>query len=167
MRERGSKASPIKKILVPTDFSPASEAAIDYAAMMASRFKAALVLLHVTEPFPYSTTDSLVVVDHSRALQAVARSLLAGLRKGLEAKGFTVRAHMAVGSPYREILRRAEQDRVQLIVMGTHGRTGVGHLLMGSVAERVVRLAHCAVLTVRDPSRRQSEKKPSKYASVW
>ena len=152
MRKAGERISAIKKILVPTDFSPPSEQAVRYAAMMAKRFKAQLILLHVNEPYPYSVTDSMVLVDHSRALKKIAERLLAGQRDRIASQGLRVMAHLAVGSPYQEIIRRAKRDRVQLIVVGTHGRTGVEHLLLGSVAERIVRLAPCPVLTVQASS---------------
>lgn len=151
MRRAAKGISAIRRILVPTDFSPPSEEAARYAATVAKQFKARLILLHVNEAYPYSTTDSLVLVDHTRALQKIARGLLSGLRDQLEAQGLSVTAHLVVGNPYSEIIRRAKRDAVDLIVIGTHGRTGVEHLLLGSVAERIVRLAPCPVLTIQAP----------------
>jgi len=71
------------------------------------------------------------------------------LRKQLREKNLKVKTYLVSGAPYREILKKTQLEKVDLIVMGTHGRTGVAHLLLGSVAERVVRLSPCPVLTVR------------------
>lgn len=149
MLKRVKKVLQIRKILVPTDFSPHSDQAVDYAAMIAKAFKANIVLMHVTEPFPYTVTDTLIVIEYGRTLGAIARSLLDGARKKLVTKGLRVKNHLVSGTPYREIVKKAEQEKVAMIVMGTHGRRGVEHLLLGSVAEKVVRLAACPVLTVR------------------
>lgn len=138
----------IRKILVPTDFSPHSERAADYAAMLADRFHAEIVLLHVVEPFPYSVTDTMTVINHGKALKTIAASLIENARAKLEQSGATVEAHLTQGVPHEEILRWAGKKKIDLIVMGTRGRTGVGHFLLGSVADRVVHLAPCPVLTM-------------------
>lgn len=138
----------IQRILVPTDFSPHSEHAADYAAMLADGFQAKIDLLHVIEPFPYSVTDTLTVINHGEALKTIASSLLDNARTRLEQSGATVDGHLTRGVPYEEILDWARKKRVDLIVMGTRGRTGVGHFLLGSVADRVVHLAPCPVLTM-------------------
>lgn len=141
-----------KKILVPVDFSPPSELALRYACELARPFSSEITLMHVIDSLTYSVTDTLNIVEHRRALETLATTLLANLRAELEEEGFAVKTHLTAGTPYTEILDRAEQNDMDLIVMGTHGRTGVEHLLIGSVAERVVRLAPCAVLTVRPPT---------------
>jgi nucleotide-binding universal stress UspA family protein len=94
-------------------------------------------------------TDPFIVVEHGRTLRLIAQSLLDNLRQKLVAKGLTVKTHIVQGIAYREIVKKAAQDRADMIVLGTHGRTGMQHLLLGSVAEKVVRLAGCPVLTVR------------------
>lgn len=149
MLKREKKMLQVRRILVPTDFSLYSDQAVDYAIMLAKNFKAVVTVMHVTEPFPYTMTDPFIMVEHGRTLSLIAQSLLENLRKKLGAKGLTVRTHLVRGIPHHEIVKKAVQDRANMIVMGTHGRTGMEHLLLGSVAEKVVRLAGCPVLTVR------------------
>ena len=143
------KLNLFKKVLVPTDFSPQSEKSLDYAVMIAGQFGAKIFLLHVIEPFPYTTTDALMVVDNSEAMRSIAESLIKNLVKTLRQKKITVKTDLVVGNTTHEIIMKAEQEKIDLIVMGTHGRTGLEHVLLGSVAEKVVRLATCPVLTVR------------------
>ena len=138
----------IRKILVPTDFSPHSEHAADYAAMLAKPFQSTIDLLHVIEPFPYSVTDTMTVISHEEALRTIAASLLENARARLQQQGMKAESHLASGTPYQEIIQWARDHQIDLIVMGTHGRTGVRHLLLGSVAEKVVHLSPCPVLTV-------------------
>lgn len=139
----------IRKILVPTDFSPHSDQAMGYAVMMAKAFKARILLVHVVDSFTYSVTDTLKVTDHIVILKTVARSLLENARKMIQKRGLSVEANLLTGVPYREILKKARQAGADMIVMGTHGRTGVEYFLLGSVAEKVVRLSSCPVVTVR------------------
>lgn len=136
-------------IMVPTDFSYASDAALGYARMLAARFGASLHLLHVVdEPGSWSEVYAALPeiqlrlsADAARRLEAMA----ACLPQELHATSAVV-----CGAPVPSIVKTAEARGVDLIVMGTHGRRGMGHLLLGSVAERVVRLAPCPVLTVRE-----------------
>jgi nucleotide-binding universal stress UspA family protein len=139
----------IARILVPVDFTDYSNRAVDYAGMLAAEFGARVRVLHVIEKFTYSVTDTIQVVDHYSALQAIAQPLIEGLRKRLDERGVAAEAEIRTGTPYAEILDEAKRFKPDLIVMGTHGRTGLAHALLGSVAERVVRLATCPVLTVR------------------
>lgn len=139
----------IRKILVPTDFTIFSDQAVDYAAMVATRFDAKILLVHVIEPLTYSVTDTIQVVDHFVALKTIAEPILDNLQKKLLKKGLQAETIILKGNPYLEIVEKASKAGVDLIIMGTHGRTGLKHLLMGSVAERVVRLAPCPVLVVR------------------
>ncbi len=143
------KVSRISKILVPTDFTDFSTQAIDYAVMLGKEFKASLLLMHVIEPFTYSVSDTIQVVDHYVALKSIAEPLMETLKKKLAKSKLKVSTYVIQGTPYLEITQKARKAKVDLIVMGTHGRTGVGHLLLGSVTERVVRMAHCPVLTIR------------------
>lgn len=136
-------------IMVPTDFSYASDAALGYARMLAVRFGASLHLLHVVdEPGSWSEVYAAIPdirdrlrADAGRRLEAMAACLPPPLQ---------ATSAVACGSPVPTIVKVAEAKGADLIVMGTHGRRGVGHLLLGSVAERVVRLAPCPVLTVRE-----------------
>ncbi|MHB8483972.1 MAG: universal stress protein, partial [Nitrospiria bacterium] len=138
-----------KKILVPTDFSPQSEKSLDHAVMIANQFAAKIFLLHVIEPFPYTTTDAFMVVDNSEAMRSIAESLIKNLDKTLRQRKISAKTDLVVGNTTQEIIMKAEREKIDLIVMGTHGRTGLEHVLLGSVAEKVVRLATCPVLTIR------------------
>jgi nucleotide-binding universal stress UspA family protein len=137
----------LKNILVATDFEPTSEAALTYGRALATTFGARLHLLHVAENdfLRASVTDPHVLKT------AVARRL----NERLTAEDRQVRGARATlevsDRPADTITRYAKREQIDLIVMGTHGRTGVTHLLMGSVAEQVVRMAPCPVLTVRHP----------------
>jgi len=144
---------PIKKILVPTDFSDYSDQAMQYATMLARTFKARILLIHVIESLIYTVTDTFIVTDHFVALKTIAEPLLENARKKIQKKGLRVETNLLTGVPYREILNKARRIGADVIVMGTHGRTGVEHLLLGSVAEKVVRLATCPVVTVRPITR--------------
>ena len=141
-----------KKILVPVDFSPHSREAIRAAADLGARYGSALTLLHVFQPVAYTLPEGYVLfsaqqlVDVDYQLEAA----LANAKKDAESDGArgTVTA-LLQGLPAAQILDFAERDASDLIVMGTHGRTGIRHALIGSVAERVLRRAPCPVLTVK------------------
>jgi len=148
----------IKAILVPVDFTEYSNKAVDYAVVIASQFRAKILLLHVIEQFTYSVTDTIQMVNHYAALKAVAEPLMESLRRGVSRKGVPVNTLVARGNPYLKIVEQARKSRSNLIVMGTHGRTGIPHLVIGSVAERVIRLAPCPVLTVRGAKARPAKK---------
>ncbi len=138
----------IQKILFPTDFSPASDAVLRHATALARGNNATLLIVHVEEPpLAYGSGELFYgVSDYSTA----------SLEKMLDRivppdPAVPVVRRLVVGDPATEIPRVAAEENVDLIVMGTHGRTGLKRLLMGSVAELVVRRAPCAVLTVRQP----------------
>lgn len=139
----------IRRILLPVDFTPSSKEAVSEAEMIARRFGSRIELIHVIERFTYSVTDTISIVDHYRALNTIAEPLMAEVEKQLGSKGFKVASRIVTGRPYAEILKRAKASRADLIVMGTHGRSGLEHFMLGSVAERVVRLSSVPVLTVR------------------
>lgn len=142
------------RILVPTDFSPPSDAALDYARIMATKFGATLEILHVIDD---PTVESEFVpdgfapstMDIRTALAEHARKRLETLMTFVDRARYHAHAETVVGSPAQTIVDYAMATGTGLIVMGTHGRTGLAHLLMGSVAEQVVRTAPCPVLTVR------------------
>jgi len=143
------------RILVPTDFSAQSDAALTTAKEVATRFGASLHLVHVLED-PYAvaaySADALGYVPPGikEAWQREAEKHLDALLTPTERTRFKVTtAVLFSGSAAREIVEYAQSNHVDLIVMGTHGRGGFAHLLMGSVAERVVRTATCPVMTVR------------------
>jgi nucleotide-binding universal stress UspA family protein len=147
------KSRPLSKILVPTDFSSGADAAIDAAIDLAARWQASITLVHVFEPiayaFPMGTgIYSSLPVDHvvKDQLEALDRLRHSALAKGAE----QVEIVQRTGHPPTEIRDLARAGDFDLIAMGTHGRSGLSHMLIGSVAERVVRLAPCAVLTIRE-----------------
>jgi nucleotide-binding universal stress UspA family protein len=139
------------KILMATDFRAESDAALRSCTSLARGLGASIHLLHVAKdpivavgnaelyPIDWATLREGILEEALRRLDATASSL-PGLRVTIEA---------VMGSPAEVIAERAQDLGVNLIVMGTHGRGGVGHLLLGSVAERVIRLAPCPVMTVR------------------
>ena len=141
----------LKRILLPIDFSDTARHALGYAREMAERFGAEVHLLHVVaDPTPQDWAAGAaapVVSDLLETWEAEAgRHLAAITLDGIE----TVRA-IRVGHAFFEILQYATDNAIDMIVMGTHGRGPVRHLLLGSVAEKVVRKAPCPVLTVRQP----------------
>lgn len=140
-----------KRICCPVDFSDASRAALEVAADLARRFDAELTLLHAY-PVPGYTFPDGSVVASSRMMQELsdqAERHLAEWRREAEKLGAPrVTYEKAVGEPASEILAFADDRRMDLLVLGTHGRTGLEHALMGSVAERVARKGRCPVLTV-------------------
>jgi nucleotide-binding universal stress UspA family protein len=142
-----------KRICCPIDFSDASHAAMEVAAHLARKNGASLVLLHAY-PIPGYTFPDGSVVASPRMMQELADQAEKHLKKWrAEAEKLVgaaqVRTEKAIGEPAAEILSFAKSSGQELLVLGTHGRTGLEHALMGSVAERVVRKAHCPVLTVR------------------
>ena len=151
-----------QKILVPTDFSECSYAASDMAAKLAVQFGASVTLLHVDEPPAWQgfVIPELVVSLPNEAntslhefVQTRTRRALEHLTTQLRNAGVTqVEERLEVGEPDAVILRVAEQLRCDLIVIGTHGRKGFERLMIGSVAERVVRQSSCPVLTVQVPN---------------
>jgi len=138
---------PVHTILHPTDFSEQSHHAFCLACSLARDYGARLILLHVVAPSVFAYGEGVFVTD-SEGLSLEASEKLNHIEPGP-----AVRAERRVveGDPIDEILRVAAENHSDLIVMGTHGRTGLRRLLMGSVAEQVVRRAPCPVLTVKTP----------------
>jgi universal stress protein A len=142
-----------KTILVPTDFSPASARALEYAQLVAARFSASLHLLHVAEDPVAAVGPEAYVVDLPALREQVVQDAERRLTQvAAPLSGVTVTTEVLIGSPARTIAKIAADRGADLIVMGTHGRGGLAHLLLGSVAERVIRMAPCPVLTVREHS---------------
>ena len=143
-----------KHILVPIDFSPPSDSALEYARNVAARYGASLHLLHVAED-PYRAFYSAEVFVpeieglRDEILTDTGRRLTERLRPS-DVTELQATADSIIGTPAGSIVEYAVGRDIDLIVMGTHGRGGMAHLLMGSVAERVVRTASCPVLTVRE-----------------
>jgi nucleotide-binding universal stress UspA family protein len=145
-----------KRILVATDFSQTSEHALEYARALATAFSGTLHLLHVVpDPVIASAWSEAYAYD----LTALGERLRLDAERQLAEKAQTIRdvavtTEALVGRPATIIALTAAERGADLIVMGTHGRSGVTHLFMGSVAERVVRSAPCPVLTVRERASR-------------
>ena len=142
----------IRQILAPTDCSDLSTHAIEYAYELAQKFGAKLLLLYVVEQpaFPIEGyVPRRVGVPLIEDLQHQADLELEGILSAAQGITVEIARHVATGTPYRKIVEIAEAENVDLIVMATQGRTGLSHLVMGSVAERVVRTASCPVLTIR------------------
>jgi nucleotide-binding universal stress UspA family protein len=138
---------PIRKILHPTDFSERSDNAFRLACALARDYHATVILLHANLPY-LAYGEGFVVpplMDEKEDLAAKLKAL------GAKAPNVAMEQHLVEGDPAHEILRIAREAGCDLIVMGTHGSTGLTRLLMGSVAEQVVRKAPCPVLTVKTP----------------
>lgn len=141
----------IKRILVPTDFSEPADAALTYALDLAAKLGARVTLIHVfDDPF----ANGIYTGEYMPMPAEMRAEIIADLRRKL-AEAVARRGHSEMnpevlfGSTARTIVDGASERNVDLIVMGTHGRGGMAHLLLGSVAERVVRTASCPVLTIR------------------
>ena len=146
-------AETITKILVPVDFSPHADRALAYATTLAQRFNATLGLVHVVED-PYATgawSGEAHISNYGELLEGMianAERQLATLKQSASAIGLTADMAVMTGRPADAIVAHAKSDGFDLIVMGTHGRTGLAHVVMGSVAEGVTRTAPCPVLVV-------------------
>ncbi len=141
-----------RKILVPVDFSEHSARALEHAKGLAKVFAAELHLLHcypinVGAVLPYG-----IVIPESleHDVRKAALERLAEWREKVSAEGIAVQEHITPQVPFEAIAATAEQLGADLIVMGTRGLTGLKHVLLGSVAERTLRIAPCPVLTVKD-----------------
>ncbi|MFB3854875.1 MAG: universal stress protein [Vicinamibacterales bacterium] len=147
----------LRNILVPVDFSDASACALRYARALCGAFGSRLHLLHVVENVAaHAWTAEVYVTPLPGLLDDVAREAAARLETLLTEEDrtrFRARPAVITGSPYAEVIRYAADHEIDLIVMGTHGRGTVEHVLLGSVAEKVVRKACCPVLTVRQRQR--------------
>jgi len=143
---------PFEKILIAIDFSENSDFAFDYALTLAKQFKAELTVMHViNEPVdlrgfyvPHISFEELEKEIEEGATKMMEKFCQAKLGDFANYKTAIVS-----GIPYEEIIKKAEETSASLIVLGTHGRTGLDHLIFGSTAERVVRSASCPVLTIR------------------
>ncbi len=147
------------KILIPVDFSPASEAAFGVATDFARLFSAELLLLHVVDTKSLNALNRLGLADpgsenrQKKRLRHHARLNARRLLESPEAKGLSIRRILAEGAPFVEIAKTARVEQVDLVVIGTYGgRAGsIDKIFFGSTAEKVVRTAGCAVLTVPPP----------------
>jgi nucleotide-binding universal stress UspA family protein len=156
----------VKRILMATDFSPYSREALDYAVYLAQSLDAELHLLHVFEPPFFSHTGVSPSIQHEvqewiGQNKKEASQTLQALAKEIQTQGVKVSTIFREGTPFLGILKSADEISAHLIILGTHGRTGLPHVLMGSVAERVVRKSSCPVMTIRPKTLRdQKDKRP-------
>ncbi len=155
----------ITRILVPIDFSPSSRAAFEYATFLAGRLGARVEVLHVWEPPGYVGPDALALLPVApgqpgwrETRDEVSREVEQFIGKSERPSELDVRVE--AGEPSDTILKIANGGGADLIVMGTHGRTGLSRLLIGSVAEAVLRRSTCPVMTIRVPSKTPHESVP-------
>ena len=136
-----------EKILVPVDFSEDSDRALDYAINLGLQLEAVLILVHVIHVHLPRTAETSFpnIMDHIRK---EADEHVKTRRQRAKDAGMRAASIVEPGLPSAKIVEVARDEQVDLVVMGTHGRTGLHHLLLGSVAERVVRLSPCPVLTM-------------------
>jgi len=151
----------IRSILLPTDFSDCGNYALSFAASLARTFGASIICVHVIEPMVptvgYSgMTEPLPIADITDQLEYSAERELPKIAEREECAGLEVEEVIVHGEAASEIVRAAKERNVDLIVVSSHGRTGLGRILFGSTAEAVVRHASCPVLVVKPP---QAEEK--------
>ena len=142
----------IKTILFPTDFSNGARAAMDHALSLAKDYQAKLILLYVIQDISIAEwyiPSTLSVTDLVEDMQRSANAEMDRWGTEVSAKAADVEKMVVRGVPFVEIIKTAKEKNVDMIVIGTHGRTGIDHMLFGSTAEKVVRKAPCPVLSVR------------------
>ena len=148
---------PVKRILVPTDFSEPAEAALKWATMLAREVDAQLYLLHVVpEPYAYPWGSELSTMPLTDILAESERSADERMHQLAAETGLPVErvvTRSVIGTPVDQILATVAEQNIDLVVLGTHGRGLVGHLLLGSVAERVIRRSPVPVLTMHGDAR--------------
>ena len=139
-------------ILAPTDFSELSNVAMEYAFSMANRFGAKIVFFHSLDWGKPTSGMAAFYEEVYVVTKERANALLNDLVQRAKRMGIEAEAVVTDGSPFVEIIQTSRKIGAELIIMGTHGRTGLSHVLIGSQAERVVRQASCPVLTVKSPT---------------
>ena len=153
-KKNAASSTPIglKKILVPIDFSDNSKKALRYAVPFAQQFNASLLLVYIVEPTIYPSDFGFGQVgfpDVEKELEEKAAEELATLRTTMVPNGLPCITRVGTGIPFVEITQMAKDEEMDMIIVATHGRTGVEHILFGSTAEKVIRKAPCPVLVVR------------------
>jgi nucleotide-binding universal stress UspA family protein len=143
----------LDRILVPTDLSEFSKHAMRYGCEFANRFDAELHLLNIVQDVVAMVPEPGMAFpapgEYLQELQQASTKALAELPDPTWLRGVNVVRHVRIGTPFLEIVRYAKETGIDLIVIGTHGRSGLAHVLLGSTAEKVVRKSPCPVLTVR------------------
>jgi nucleotide-binding universal stress UspA family protein len=146
----------IRSILLPTDFSECANYALSYSTFLARQFSASIICVHVIEPVVPTVgytglTEPLPLTDLSEQLEESAERELPKIGACEECSGLEIEEVIVHGDAAAEIVRVARERQVDLIVISSHGRTGLGRILFGSTAESVVRHAPCPVLVVKPP----------------
>jgi len=141
----------VQHVLVPIDFSATADRALAYAIALAQQLQARLTLLHVLDMTPVTMDEMTpgVVATYLDDLETDAQHLLQASRERVQGAGLQGESLLVQGTPTQTIVDTAGEQGVDLIIMGTHGRTGLAHVFLGSVAEHVVRQGPCPVLVVR------------------
>ena len=141
----------VQHVLVPMDFSATADRALEYAIALAQQLQARLTLLHVLDITPMTIDEMTagVVTTYLDDLETDAQHLLQASRERVQRAGLQGESLLVQGTPTQTIIDTAAEQGVDLIIMGTHGRTGLAHMFLGSVAEHVVRQGPCPVLVVR------------------
>ena len=158
-----NKVPDVRQILFPTDFSSRANYALPYAAAIARATGAAILCVHVVEPIVPAVgytglAEPMPIADIADQLEDSAERELPKLAECEECTGLNVEDLIVHGDPAAEIVRVADERKVDLIVISSHGRTGLGRIIFGSTAEAVVRHAHCPVLVVKPPHEEEPEK---------
>jgi len=141
-----------EKILYPTDFSDVSKKALDYIKQLKDAGAKEIIVLHVIDERKieaivlYGTGESYVVIDR---IEEEARKEVSAMEKELKESGFEVKARIETGIPLREILRIEEEEGVSVIIIGSHGKSNIEEMLLGSVSEKVVRKSKNPVLVIK------------------
>jgi len=140
----------LKKILCPIDHSDGSKEALKYAVSFAMKNEAKLYLLHIIDirSFDESIDTMAAQIPNDETIKQLKTKLFECIPEEIRSD-MQIEALVVQGIPFAEIISIAKTNKVDMIVMGTHGRTGLAHIMIGSVSEKVVRKAHCPVLTVR------------------
>ncbi len=144
----------IKKVLVPIDFSDYSKSALNYAVDFAKHFNAELFLIYVVEPVIYPPDFSMgqiAIPSIDLDMDKRANEELENLARKQIPKDLSTKTIVKTGKPFVEIIDTAKQIDADIIIIATHGHSGVEHILFGSTAEKIVRKAPCPVLTLREP----------------
>jgi len=147
---------PLKKILCPTDFSDPSFEAMEVAAELAMHFSSELIVIHVVAPIPAIPTERMIpaafnIEEYQQAMEASSMKILEEHIEKKLPEGISVRGMVFLGDPAHHIVNTADHEKVDLIVIATRGQTGLKRLVVGSVAEKVVRLSTRPVLSIREP----------------
>lgn len=141
----------IRTILCPVDFSDASGHALDYAMDLAKKLHAGIHIVHAWQPTLYAMGDGVIIPssDVITDLMINLKNKTTALVEQYQGRGISITGELLEGIPYEEIVKTAQKLPAELIVMGTHGRSGFVHLMLGSITERVIRTSPVPVLTVR------------------